>query len=58
MSWLIKVFILSTDVACMGTRLAVYWAHRLSKKTCPGVENVKPVIENTGGPPIPRKRAP
>ena len=25
---------------------------------CPGVENVEPVIANTGGPPIPRKRAP
>ena len=27
------------------------------KKPCPSVENVEPVIVNTGGPPIPRKRA-
>ena len=25
---------------------------------CPGAENVEPVIINTGGPPLPRKRAP
>ena len=34
------------------------WAHRWSNHPCPGAENIEPVIENTGGPSKPGKRAP
>ena len=36
-----------------------FWAYAggLTSPCGPGVENVQPVFVNTGGPPLPRKRA-